>query len=71
MFRSWTGDPICGVKEAVVEAVEAISPELAREPPEGSLSYVLDAWSDRVGGPVLVVLDQFEEYFTYHQAGGR
>jgi hypothetical protein len=67
VYRSWTGDPVCGLKEAVAEAVEAISSDLAREPPEGSLPDVLDAWSDRVGGPVLLVLDQFEEYFVYHQ----
>src|SRR4051794_15792041 len=67
VFKSWTGDPVCGVKEAVTEAVAAISPELAQDPPVGSLPDVLDAWSERIGGPVLVVLDQFEEYFVYHQ----
>ena len=27
---------------------------------------MLDAWSDRLDGDVLLVLDQFEEYFLYH-----
>ena len=25
------------------------------------------AWGNRIGGPLLVVLDQFEEYFLYHR----
>lgn len=66
IFRAWTDDPAPGLKLALAKAVESISPELAADPPEGSLAEVLDAWSERVGGPVLVVLDQFEEYFVYH-----
>ena len=66
VYRSWTGDPSQGLKQALVEAVRSISPQLAADPPEGTLADVLDAWSQRVGGPVLVVLDQFEEYFVYH-----
>jgi hypothetical protein len=59
-------DPVTALKESIRASIEELSPELAREPPSGSLPDVLAAWSDRVGGPLLIVLDQFEEYFLYH-----
>ncbi len=61
----------CGLEQAVIDAVQATAPELAADPPDGSLAEVLDGWSNRLGGPVLVVLDQFEEYFVYHRAEPR
>ncbi|MBW3656393.1 MAG: hypothetical protein KY444_09805, partial [Gemmatimonadetes bacterium] len=39
-------------------------------PPGGSLVQVLEAWAKRLDGDLLVVLDQFEEYFLYHGARG-
>jgi Novel STAND NTPase 1 len=66
--RRWTDDPRVGLKQSIVEAVEAAAPNLATDPPEGTLAEVLDAWGKRLGGRVLVVLDQFEEYFVYHRA---
>jgi multidrug transporter EmrE-like cation transporter len=68
VHRRWTDDPRLGLKQAVLDAVKATAPGLAADPPEGSLAQVLDGWSNRLGGPVLVVLDQFEEYFVYHRA---
>ena len=40
------------------------------EPPEESLARVLGAWPARVEGPLLLVLDQFEELFVYHDRRG-
>jgi hypothetical protein len=68
VYRRWTDDPRLGLRQAIVKAVESTAPELAADPPDGSLAEVLDGWSERLGGPVLVVLDQFEEYFVYHRA---
>jgi hypothetical protein len=68
VYRRWTDDPRLGLRQAIVKAVESTAPELAADPPDGSLAEVLDGWSKRLGGPVLVVLDQFEEYFVYHRA---
>ena len=68
VYRRWTDDPRLGVVQAIQDSVTATAPALAADPPDGSLATVLDAWSDRLGGPVLVVLDQFEEYFVYHRA---
>ena len=47
-----------------------IAPELAADPPEGSLADVLEAWPERIEGPLLLVLDQFEEFFLYHDRPG-
>jgi hypothetical protein len=69
LYRRWTDDPRLALEQAILAAVESTAPELAADPPSGSLAEVLDAWSNRLGGPVLVVLDQFEEYFVYHRAG--
>jgi WD40 repeat protein len=71
-FATWKGDAVAAFKEAVSVSVAALSPELARDPPEGSLTEVLSEWSYRLSGEgdvralVLVILDQFEEYFVYH-----
>jgi WD40 repeat protein len=54
VFSSWPGDPDAGLIEAL----------------GGSGTSVVDALADaanRAGGDVYVVLDQFEEYFLYHE----
>jgi hypothetical protein len=66
-YLRWSDDPRGGLKQAIAEAVEATAPALTADPPEGTLAEVLDEWSERLRGPVLVVLDQFEEYFVYHR----
>ena len=66
-FAAWSsGDPVAALQEAVCDAVEATAPALARNPPTGRLADVFVEWGDRIGGPLLVVLDQFEDYFLYH-----
>jgi WD40 repeat protein len=54
VFSSWAGDPRAGLAEAIDEAagIEA----------SGTLSERL-----RAVGEVYVILDQFEEYFLYHE----
>lgn len=59
VFRSWRDDPIASLEHAIAHQVGA--------PAEGAtFADRLRAWSDRIDGDVLVVLDQFEEYFLYH-----
>ena len=70
-FASWNmDDPVDALTEAVRASVEQIAPELSRNPPSGSLADLLAAWGERIRGPVLIVLDQFEEYFLYRGADG-
>jgi WD40 repeat protein len=54
VFASWAGDPRGGLGETIDEAVGIES--------SGTLSERLDAV-----GEVYVILDQFEEYFLYHE----
>lgn len=67
VFSSWTGEPTAALQLAVRESVEAIAPGLTEDPPSGSLGEVLSAWAERLEATILVVLDQFDEYFVYHR----
>jgi CHASE2 domain-containing sensor protein len=63
-FRSWSDDPVEGLTAAARAALE----EAACDPlpaPSETLPATLRAWTDRAGR-LLLVLDQFEEYFQYH-----
>ncbi|HEX5733979.1 MAG TPA: hypothetical protein VF131_14185 [Blastocatellia bacterium] len=67
-FNLWRDDPISGLLEKVREAVaETIDVDkMEPVPSSGSLSESLQAWTERLGGPLFIILDQFEEYFLYH-----
>lgn len=53
-FATWQGDPVAGLLRAAGA-------------PEGSgLTAGLGAATERLDGNLLVILDQFEEYFLYH-----
>ena len=56
VFSSWAGDPRAGLGEAIDSAAGIES--------KGTLSERL-----RSAGEVYVILDQFEEYFLYHEQG--
>ena len=69
VFRSWRDDPIPGLLAAVKKAVERVSKrtlDLSDSSQQGSLANALDALARQFGGTILLVLDQFEEYFLYH-----
>jgi WD40 repeat protein len=67
VFRSWRDDPVAGlVAAARAEVADLVG---APEIPEGaSLADALDACGKKLNGQLLVILDQFEEYFLYHGA---
>ena len=58
-YSSWAGDPRRGLGDAIDAAVGIES--------SGSLTERLAAASQAVGGDVYAILDQFEEYFLYHE----
>ena len=66
-FSSWRIDPMSALAEAMrVACVEALGgEELPAWRPGEPLVEAVRGWTERVR-PVLVVLDQFEEYFLYH-----
>ncbi len=68
VFNSWRDDPILGllnqVRDSVALALNVKEPEPIQQ--SGTLVEALDAWTKRISGDILIILDQFEEYFLYH-----
>jgi WD40 repeat protein len=62
VFSSWADDPNRGLKAAIEEAVGFES--------EGALTDTLSAAARIVAGDICVILDQFEEFFLYHESDG-
>jgi hypothetical protein len=68
-FNEWSGDPVARLLDRIGQEVArtlgaATAPEAA---PSGGLAETLAAWTARWHLDLLVVLDQFEEYFLYHR----
>jgi WD40 repeat protein len=70
VFDSWSDDPVAGIAKAVEHEAHDLVGRVESRPQSESLSDVLSHWSEVVGGHVLVILDQFEEYFLYHGEDG-
>ncbi len=72
VFSSWRDDPIVGLADRVRDSVaQALETRFLEEtgfldPTSRALAQTLQAWTERVGGDLLIILDQFEEYFLYH-----
>jgi hypothetical protein len=64
VFSSWTGDPVGDLLDAVEKAVPEDVEPVRRA---ASLADVLSAWTRRLDNDLYIVLDQFEEYFLYHE----
>ncbi len=54
VHSSWTGDPMSGILETAAVQGE-------------SLADALEIAATRAGGDLYLILDQFEEYFLYHE----
>jgi WD40 repeat protein len=66
VLRSWRDDPAAELVEAARVAVAEVVGDSNGLPEDGTLTEVLEASVERLNGDVLVILDQFEEYFLYH-----
>lgn len=72
-FRSWRDDPLTTLTRQIQTSVaEALAEKAATEPVNPlSLVETLDDCMQRLRGKLIIILDQFEEYFLYHgQADG-
>lgn len=71
-FDSWRDDPVGGlarrIGDTVTEAVGLLGAD--QTPPSDSLTETLSFWSKRASTTLLLILDQFEEYFLYHPREG-
>ncbi len=68
VFNAWRDDPLLGLTIATQDAVSSTL-NLTTQipiPPRQTLDSILKEWSERLGGDLLIILDQFEEYFLYH-----
>ena len=71
-FNSWREDPLALL---ALDIQQAIAPFVKEETPDASasprkLADVVEACSERVNAGLLIILDQFEEYFLYHPEAG-
>jgi WD40 repeat protein len=62
LFSDWRGDPAASLAAAIRAAG-------GLEPDDGGLGTAIAAFAGATGADLVVVLDQFEEYFVYHPAG--
>jgi conflict system STAND superfamily ATPase len=71
-FNSWRGDPLPGLLGAVEGAVRDAwgGREVEAVPDNLRLAEALRAWTERLDGVLLILLDQFEDYFLYHPVRG-
>ena len=69
VVRSWRDHPLETVRAAArASVVEVLGRDDLPDPPAGAtLADLLDHWAAQVEGKLLVVFDQFEEYFLYHE----
>jgi WD40 repeat protein len=68
VFDSWTLDPMAALLDAVqTELVEVFGPELAPSERAATPTDTLHEWTGRLDCDLLLVLDQTEEYFLYHE----
>jgi WD40 repeat protein len=64
VFSAWTGNAVANLLDAVQAAAGDDAGAFRRGAP---LADVLAAWTRRLDTELYIVLDQFEEYFLYHE----
>lgn len=68
VFDEWTQDPMAALLDAVQsEFVDVFGPELAPGERAATPTDTLHDWTGRLDCDLLLVLDQTEEYFLYHE----
>jgi WD40 repeat protein len=67
VVSNWRDNPLKELRQRVEEAVRQVhpNPEALAEPAPEKLDEALTVWAEQLNGPILVILDQFEEYFLY------
>jgi len=69
VFRSWRDDPAQGLQEVARAALQELAGAEPLPAPAATVAETVRAWTERTG-TLLVVFDQFEEYFQYHPDEG-
>ena len=69
VFDAWSDEPTASLRTAVRDALaELFGSALLDEREDELLAETLRRWTDALACDLLLVLDQAEEYFLYHQA---
>ncbi|MGH7596200.1 MAG: eIF2A-related protein, partial [bacterium] len=69
VFNSWRDDPLTGLVNCIRDAIaQVLNHEMPEQvsPSPGPIANILKTWAERVNSELIIVLDQFEEYFLYH-----
>lgn len=66
-FSSWRDDPVQGLQNQIGKTAKQFTPsETGAFTNNASLVDFLRDWTERLESELLIILDQFEEYFLYH-----
>ena len=67
-FNRWSDDPLTALTQRIHESARPFASREVGEPPIGpiGLAETVHWWSTTLDADVLIILDQFEEYFLYH-----
>ena len=68
VFNSWSGNPTASLKERVKQSVGKFmgSAEMLPPKPERGFARAFEEWTVHLDADLLIVLDQFEDFFFYH-----
>ncbi|MGB9181899.1 MAG: hypothetical protein WCB68_21900 [Pyrinomonadaceae bacterium] len=66
VFNSWQGDATTGLKTRVAEIVARVDSKIAPPSNGESLVEYLSRCAEQTNRRLMIILDQFEEYFLYH-----
>jgi tetratricopeptide (TPR) repeat protein len=66
VFNTWQNDPLSKLRAAVAKAAAPATGESDPLPDSASLAEYLAEYSARLNCRLMIILDQFEEYFLYH-----
>jgi WD40 repeat protein len=70
VFSDWRDDPVAALAEALRGQLTEFAPgDAGPEPaPAGGLDELIDGWSRRLRAKLVLILDQFEEWFVYRRS---
>lgn len=67
VFREWRDNPLGGLTAEIQDSIaRTLGEPVGRASTTGNFAETLGSAAKRIGGRLLIILDQFEEYFLYH-----
>ena len=68
-FNTWQGEPLRDLKTKIATVALAAEPLAIPPSTDLALAEYLEEWSVKLNRRLMILLDQFEEYFLYHPRG--